>query len=408
MVHGHFILDHDLPGLISMSSWLLSAEPASLLGNTNDYDLPSPSRRAQQVPHPHQVVRRGGEREVPGNLFGSDVSSLPEHAHRFHPAKDLLDPLASLLADPVVRMGGGATVDCRAAVRRVLRHVRGDFHFPKRGNELLRVVMLVRAQADPLGRGKPLDHRDRRVSLRRAGRREKLRVHDQAVPVLHQHVPQVGKSCRHAVSLAVELGLRVGRGCMRVVLPFLSPVVHVLVASLRSRRRIVLGTEAFERRPRLDQCPVHGEVFIGQKSCFPGLVHDAQEELFGDLRGEEALLVLGEGRVVPHGIVQSKIQEPAEQDRVVDLLHEQPHATHGVEGLKKEGLERLLGRDPRAARVGVHLRELGGHFEKSPVDHVPNRSQRMIRGNELLRDHGDQLRSHPLVRSAHNILFRFQ
>jgi hypothetical protein len=32
----------------------------------------------------------------------------------------------------------------------------------------------------------------------------------------------------------------------------------------------------------------------------------------------------------------------------------------------------------------------------------------MIRGNELLRDHGDQLGSHPFVRSAHNILLGFQ
>lgn len=32
----------------------------------------------------------------------------------------------------------------------------------------------------------------------------------------------------------------------------------------------------------------------------------------------------------------------------------------------------------------------------------------MIFGNELLRDHGDQLRSHAFVRAAHNNLLGFQ
>jgi len=55
-------------------------------------------------------------------------------------------------------------------------------------------------------------------------------------------------------------------------------------------------------------------------------------------------------------------------------------ASNIVERLEKKGLEPLLGRDPRAARVGVHLRELGGKVDESLVHHVANRPQRMVRG----------------------------
>src|SRR3989304_767726 len=53
------------------------------------------SRAQSQVPHSHQVVRRSDEREVPGDLFRSHVSRLPEDSHRLHPAEDLLHPFSN-------------------------------------------------------------------------------------------------------------------------------------------------------------------------------------------------------------------------------------------------------------------------------------------------------------------------
>ena len=55
----------------------------------------------------------------------TDVSRLPEDPHRLHPAEDLFHPFSDLLTEAVARMTGGAAVDGRSSVRRVLGHVRG-------------------------------------------------------------------------------------------------------------------------------------------------------------------------------------------------------------------------------------------------------------------------------------------
>src|SRR3990170_6802008 len=121
------LFTHSASSFPSFCSWPSSSTGASSLSRTQSH-----------VPHSDQIVRRRNETEVPGHFLLTDVSRLPEDPHRLHPPEDLFHPFSDLLAGAVVRMTGGAAVDRRSSVRRVLRHVRGDFHSSQRRHELFR------------------------------------------------------------------------------------------------------------------------------------------------------------------------------------------------------------------------------------------------------------------------------
>src|SRR5436190_23016577 len=91
----------------------------------------SPSRGGrQQPPHPHDVVRGGGEGEDPGDEWPTTMAELPEPADGLHPAEALFDQFAFPLTDGIARMARGPLIDRTAAAvrRRVLRQVRGGAH----------------------------------------------------------------------------------------------------------------------------------------------------------------------------------------------------------------------------------------------------------------------------------------
>jgi sulfur carrier protein ThiS len=76
-------------------------------------------------------------------------------------------------------------------------------------------------------------------------------------------------------------------------------------------------------------------VIVRQETLHAWVAQHGFEELRGHVRIEQTVAVLGEGRVIPHGIVDSKPDEPAEQQIVADLLHQLPLGTHRVERLQQ-------------------------------------------------------------------------
>lgn len=72
----------------------------------------------------------------------------------------------------------------------MLRHMRHDLPRPQLLNEWVGVIVLITAQRDASGRSVGLDQGQRCVPLRRPGCRRHRGVDDQAVPVLHQDMPQ--------------------------------------------------------------------------------------------------------------------------------------------------------------------------------------------------------------------------
>ena len=83
----------------------------------------SRGNRRRQVPYSYQIVSRGGEDEHPAHPLYASVTSFPEIAHGFDPAKDSFT-LAPALANGVARMTGGPAIDGRGTLRTVLSHMR--------------------------------------------------------------------------------------------------------------------------------------------------------------------------------------------------------------------------------------------------------------------------------------------
>ena len=92
-------------------------------------------------------------------------------------------------------------------------------------------------------------------------------------------------------------------------------------------------------------------------------------------------------RVVPDGIVDAEPHEPAEQQVVVELLHQLALGADRVEGLDQRAAQQLLGRDRGPAHARVELGEPWRELLQHRVDQRPHYPQRMIGRDALL--HGN-------------------
>ena len=178
---------------------------------------------------------------------------------------------------------------------------------------------------------------------------------------------------------------------------FCAVPLHLGVAARRRlrRRRAVFGFEALVRRPRLQQGPVDGEVLARDVAAQLGLADHRGEELVRDLVLQQALAVLGERGRVERRLVDAHVQEPLEQQVVVEPFAERPLGADRVHRHQHRRLQQRLRRHaaPATGRVhGVeHVVELGQHR----VDHDPDPADRMIRRDQVL---GAQRRQHRQLR----------
>ncbi len=140
--------------------------------------------------------------------------------------------------------------------------VRGDRAFAQILHELPHVIGLVGPQRDAAAPFAPVQHRKRGLAFGGAAGLRDATVHRQAVAVLHQDMADIAKPGRLTVSLLVEPRLGIGRAGMRLVGALLLVEVAFGVAArpLGVLVAPVLAAEALDRRPRLDQCPVHREM----------------------------------------------------------------------------------------------------------------------------------------------------
>jgi len=76
---------------------------------------------------------------------------------------------------------------------------------------------------------------------------------------------------------------------------------------------------------------IYAEVLFRQQVGSFGLAQHLGKETVGDLAFEQSVPVLGEGGVMPDLVVHGEPDEPAEQQIVVQLLHQLPLTADGVE-----------------------------------------------------------------------------
>ena len=71
----------------------------------------------------------------------------------------------------------------------------------------------------------------------------------------------------------------------------------------------------------------------------------------------QPLAVLGEHGHIPNAVIHVQAHEPAEQQVIVQLFHQQPFAAHRVQRLQQERSQQLFRRDRRPPGFRVQLME---------------------------------------------------
>jgi hypothetical protein len=94
---------------------------------------------------------------------------------------------------------------------------------------------------------------------------------------------------------------------------------------------VVLLLEALERRPRLDQRPVHREVVGAHQPRLVSLLDDGPQELARRVVNDQPVAVVREDRRHEARLAHVHVEQPAEEQVVVELLAELPLAAHRVQ-----------------------------------------------------------------------------
>src|SRR3972149_1343470 len=105
------------------------------------FGLASASRlcpRRFEIPDPQQVECCPTEDEHPTHPRYAPVARLPQHSHRLHPAKDLLNEFPLPLTDLVALVPSGAPINRAAAMTVVLGHMGRHTHCSQCRHKALR------------------------------------------------------------------------------------------------------------------------------------------------------------------------------------------------------------------------------------------------------------------------------
>jgi hypothetical protein len=103
-----------------------------------------------------------------------------------------------------------------------------------------------------------------------------------------------------------------------------------------------------------------------------GLLQNAGKKGRGQVRVKKAFLVLGKNGVVPDLVIHREPDKPAKQEIVIQLLHQQPGATDGIQDLQQQGAQQLLRGDGRTSFPGIPGLKLTGQFGQGLIHHVPD------------------------------------
>jgi hypothetical protein len=131
-----------------------------------------------------------------------------------------------------------------------------------------------------------------------------------------------------------------------------------------------LPLKALLARLGFDQGPIHREVFVRHVRLSPG--HDALQKVARQFLIQQAVAILREDRRIPNPVVHRKPDEPAKQDVVIELLHQQPLAADRIENLEQLCAEKPLRWNRRPSDVRVEPIEVPRQLTKDLVDEPAN------------------------------------
>ena len=204
--------------------------------------------------------------------------------------------------------------------------------------------------------------------------------------ILYLEIAAVAQLCLLAWPLARQLRIRIGLRLMGIVGSLLAMEIHTRVTRIIGRcgRLLFLRLKALQARPSLHQRAIHRKVFVGNQTRFPRSLYHLRQELLGHRPLQQAVAVLGKRGGIPNNLIQVQAHKPAEQNAIVDLLHQQPLAPHRIEHLQQLRPQKLLRGNRRPPAFGIHGVEQRRHRIQNLVRHRPHRTQWMILPHPLL------------------------
>src|SRR5262245_7734241 len=183
-----------------------------------------------------EIVGSHCQRKLEVQLLHATQHWPRQSADGLAPPEWLLDPFALLLADLVSAVADSATVDGRASIGRVLRHVRCSVEVPHVGYKVSRIEALVGTHGDALGaRRIAHDHVFRGFALDRARHLSQFRLDDEAVAVLGHDIARIGELCLLTFALLGEFGLRIRDRAVCLIAALLAVKMTLTVAPRRWR-----------------------------------------------------------------------------------------------------------------------------------------------------------------------------
>jgi hypothetical protein len=144
-------------------------------------------------------------------------------------------------------------------------------------------------------------------------------------------------------------------------------------------------------------------VFIRQQARRLRVGPHFAEECLRDVAFQEPVSILAEDGRHPDRVIHTQADEPPEQQVVLQLLHQQPLAAHGVQRLQQQRAQQLLGRDRRPTDVGIQAVKTGRQSPEHRVGHLANRTQRMVGRDPIFRRHVTKQMPGLLVVSTHRL-----
>ncbi len=165
--------------------------------------------------------------------------------------------------------------------------------------------------------------------------------------------------------------------------------------------RIALFRKTLPRSPRLDQRPVHRKVLLAQQVVFLRLLQHSFQQLLAHRARDQTFPVLAEHCRIPHHVVHLQTHEPAEQQVVVQLLHQLPLRPYRVQHHHQQRTQKPLRRNRRTARRRVQLVQLDSNIFQNSIRQNTNLTNRMILRYTTLQRYITEHRRLLLVESTH-------
>src|SRR5271169_1770998 len=149
--------------------------------------------------------------------------------------------------------------------------------------------------------------------------------------------------------------------------------------------RAVLRAKALQARPHLQQRAVDREVLARQQPFDLVLRQHRGQKLGRHIALQQPVAVLGEGRGIPHWVLDAEPDKPAKQQIIVDPLDQLPFRADRIERLQQQRAHQPLRRDRLPADRRIQLGELASQRFERRIGNLANHPQRMIRPNPLLK-----------------------